>query len=260
MDSSRTALGFLLLTFAMLWAPVGQHAFLVPHWMKVGTFLAPFLLFAAAVFRPEKARPAHRDLVVLSLWMLIAYIIHQFEEHWIDLLGNEYAFHGTVNTLLTGALDIDGPGPLTPTGIFVINTSLVWLVGALAIWRSPDHAFPALAMASIIVVNAVAHIAIGVVNLAYNPGLLTSVVVFMPIGLYVYAFAIRDQRTNAKEVGASIAWGILAHIIMVGGLIAGPVYGLFPESIYFVAMVLWSIVPTLMFAPTNPASPRTGST
>lgn len=245
--SSRAALIFVVVTFAMLWVPVGQHDFLVPHWMKVGTFLAPFLLFVAAAFRKDDAAPAWTDLAVLSVWMLVAYIVHQFEEHWVDVLGNVYAFHGTVNALLMGAFGVD-EAPLTPEGIFVINTSLVWLVGALAIWRSPGHVFPALAMASVIVVNAFAHIVIGVVNLAYNPGLLTSVVVFLPIGGYVYAFVLRERLADRWQVGASVAWGVLAHVVMVGGLVAGQVFGAFPETVYFGALVIWSIVPAFLFA------------
>ncbi|MEO0604330.1 MAG: hypothetical protein AAF211_23040, partial [Myxococcota bacterium] len=132
--SSRLTGAFVVLAFAMLWVPVGQHDFLIPHWMKVGTFMAPFLLFVASAFRDDDARPAHTDLAVLSVWMLVAYIVHQFEEHWIDVLGNSYAFYDTVNGLLMGVFGVeDGPRPLTGAGIFVINTSLVWLVGALAL-------------------------------------------------------------------------------------------------------------------------------
>ncbi|MEN0068615.1 MAG: HXXEE domain-containing protein [Myxococcota bacterium] len=249
-ESSRSALGFLVATFAMLWVPVGQHAFLVPNWMKFGTFLAPFLLFIAVAFRPANAGPVHRDLRVLSLWMLVAYLIHQFEEHWIDLEGNVYAFHASVNELLMGVFGLDtGPGPLTPEGIFVINTSLVWLVGAIAVWRAPHHRFPALAMASIIVVNAIAHIGLGIVRLDYNPGLLTSLIVFLPIGGYVYAFVRQANLASTREVLASVAWGVIAHIIMVGGLVLGQIQGLFPESVYFLALGIWSVVPTFLFVP-----------
>ena len=108
---------WLGLAFGMLWVPLGQHDFLVANWMKVGTFLAPFLLFMAATFRSPDAKPVHTDLAVLSVWMLVAYIVHQFEEHWIDVLGNEYAFFDTVNALLMGTFGIeDGPTAAHPDG------------------------------------------------------------------------------------------------------------------------------------------------
>ncbi|MEM1348128.1 MAG: HXXEE domain-containing protein [Myxococcota bacterium] len=244
--SPRSTLFFLLLTFAMLWVPVGQHDFLYAHWMKVGTFAAPFLLFTAAAFRGSAEVALGRDVKVWSLWMLIAYIIHQFEEHWVDLFGNVYAFHATVNGLIMGIFEVSEP-PLTEAGIFVINTSLVWLVGALAIWRSPKHVFPALAMASVIVINAASHILVGLGKASYNPGLLTSVLVFLPLGGFVYARVLKERVASTRELVASLIWGILAHVIMVGGLVAGGVFGLFPESVYFVALIAWSLVPVFLF-------------
>ncbi|MEM9190333.1 MAG: HXXEE domain-containing protein [Myxococcota bacterium] len=253
---SWATFGLLVAVFAVLWIPVGQHGFLYPHWMKVGTFLAPFLLFTAAAFRADHAPSWSKDLTVLSLLMLVAYIVHQFEEHWIDLYGNEYAFHGSVNQLLQEVTGTESE-PLTPAGIFVINTSLVWLVGALAIWRGENHVFPALAMAAIIVVNAVAHIALGVAGLEYNPGLLTSIVVFLPIGGYVYRRVLRDGLAPPGQVAASILWGVLAHVIMVGGLVVGNVMGLFPELVYFAALIVWSVVPVFLFRTSSTA--RSGS-
>ena len=240
-DSALWTGGFLVLIFAMLWVPMGQHAFLLVHWMKVGTFLAPFLLFVAARFHGGSASAWGRDIGLLSVLMLVAYIAHQFEEHWIDLYGQEYAFHGTVNGLLHDLFGADEA--LTPAGIFVINTSLVWLVGALAMWRSPRQVFPALAMASIIVVNAVSHIGVGLFKLSYNAGLLTSVAVFLPLGLYVYAAVLRQGQAQVPQVVASVVWGVLAHVIMVGGLVLGNVYGMFSETVYFAALVIWSVVP-----------------
>lgn len=238
----------ILVTFGMLWVPVGQHAFLIPHWMKVGTFLAPFLLFVAVAFRAPD-RPFLADLRGLSLVMLVAYIVHQFEEHWIDVFGRPYAFRGSVNELLMGALGLDGEGPLTPAGVFVINTSLVWLVGALAILASPRHVFPALAMAAIIVVNAVAHVASGLVSFTYNPGLLTSLLVFFPVGGFVYRRALVEAWAEPRQIAVSLVWGVLAHILMVGGLVMAGVYGLFSETTYFAALVLWSMVPVFIYTP-----------
>ncbi|MEM6293941.1 MAG: HXXEE domain-containing protein [Myxococcota bacterium] len=254
---ARATLGLLVLTFAMLWVPVGQHDFLVEHWMKLGTFMAPFLLFVAGAFREEDSVDPKRDVRALSLVMLVAYIVHQFEEHWIDLYGNVYAFYDSVNRLLQSVTGTD-TNALTPEGIFVINTSLVWLVAGLAIAYGPRRIFPVLAMASIIVVNAFAHIVLGIAKFEYNPGLLTSFLVFAPVGGYVYWLALRDDLASRRDVGLSIAWGVVAHVIMVGGLIAGNVRGLFPESVYFAVLIGWSIVP--VFVPSTREGRRSFAT
>lgn len=237
----------LILAFAMLWVPVGQHGFLVASWMKIGTFMAPFLLFVAFASKPSNAERGHFDLGIACLLLLVAYIIHQFEEHWIDLFGNVYAFQGSVNELLLGLLGAPegSTGPLTKKSVFIINTSLVWLVACLGIWSAPRHIFPALAMMGIVLVNAIAHILNGVVG--YNPGLLTSVIVFLPLSGFLYFKSLRSGAATLKEVIGSLIWAVLAHVLMVVGLIAANWFNLFPESLYFILLISWSIVPVFLF-------------
>ncbi|MEM6962470.1 MAG: HXXEE domain-containing protein [Myxococcota bacterium] len=255
----QVTFAFLVMSFAMLWTPLGQHAFLFENWMKLGTFMAPFLLLVAAACRQDASkRHWAKDPTVLSLLMLVAYIMHQFEEHWIDLYGNNYAFHGSVNRLLREVVSTESD-VLTPASIFVINTSLVWLVGALAIWRSARHLFPMLAMAAIVVVNGLVHIVLGVLKLSYNPGLFTSVVVFLPAGGYVLRSAVQNGLCSLQHIWASIAWAVLAHILMFAGLIAGNGMGLFPEISYFIALIGWSIVPALIFRESSGRSAAHGS-
>ena len=53
----------------------------------------------------------------------------------MDVTGATYAFYSQTNEMLLERLGAE-PGaefPLTREAIFVINTTLVWLVGALAI-------------------------------------------------------------------------------------------------------------------------------
>lgn len=242
--SDAWALSLLFLSFALLWVPLGQTAFLIEHWMKVGTFMAPFLTMTAVAFRAPGAGPMRSDIKVLSVLMLVAYIAHQFEEHWIDLTGQTYAFYGYVNALVVQTLDAPaGTEILTPEAIFVINTALVWLVGALAIVRAPAHAFPSLAMAAIILINAIAHIAAAVRGWAYNPGLLTSVLIFVPISLWFYGVVLRRGAATRADVVIALAWAVMAHVIMVFGMIAANWLKLFSETVYFAMLVLWALVP-----------------
>ena len=123
------------LLFAMLWAPLGQTEFLVEHWMKVGTFAIPFFLLGALAFAPDGQSPRLAEPRTAAGALLLAYIVHQFEEHWVDVTGATYAFYSQTNEMLLERLGAE-PGaefPLTREAIFVINTTLVWLVGALAI-------------------------------------------------------------------------------------------------------------------------------
>ncbi len=249
MASRRARYFFLVLAFATLWAPLGQQEFLVNHWMRVGAFLAPFLMMTAAATRAPGAGPALADMRYAAALMLGTSILHQFEEHWVDLTGAFYAFYDYVNDLVFEALG-RGAGrvdALSIEAIFVINTALVWLVGALAIVSSPDHRFPALAMAAIMVVNGATHVAAAIATASYNPGLATSVVVFLPFGVLIFRAARRRWRAPRREIAASLVWAVLAHGVMIGGMLASRWAGLFSESVYFALLVIWSLTPLALY-------------
>ncbi|MEO1095098.1 MAG: HXXEE domain-containing protein [Cyanobacteria bacterium J06638_28] len=233
----------------MLWAPLGQSDFLVENWMKIGTYAAPLLLFIVFSYRTEKKTSVLTDTKMMSVLFLVAYIMHQFEEHWVDLFGEQYAFHHDVNQLILGALNAQDSTimPLSPESIYVINTSLVWLVGILAIWRSPYHLFPSLTMAGITLVNGISHIALGIAKQSYNPGLLTAVVIFLPIAIAFYRNVLTTNPVVKVQVIASIAWAILAHLIMVVGLLAANWFELMPETAYFALLIIWSVIPAVLF-------------
>ena len=188
--------------------------------MKVGTYAVPFLLVGAFSLREEgNTKEFFKDFRFIGILMLIAYIVHQYEEHWMDLYGNYYSFYTFNNNFILGNLGQPESQvkPLSKAAIFVINTSLVWLVGFLAIWQSPKRLFTLFAMASIIVVNGVVHILASMITFQYNPGLVTSIVVFIPIYLGFIRYVITLSANFKKEILAGIIWAILAHIIMVGG-------------------------------------------
>ena len=238
------SLGALIAAFALLWVPLGQHDFLVQHWMKVGTFMAPFLVFAAASFSTSGAFINARSI---SLALLVAYILHQFEEHWVDVYGRGFAFKPYLNEFLSGLLGhAQVQDLMSDASVFVINTSLVWLVGALAVWRGGGHIFAALCMAAIVVVNAISHIGAGLISGSYNPGLLTSVLVFLPVGIGAYVLLARSPAATASLISASLIWGLVAHLIMIGGILAMGQMSSLPESVFFAALIGWSVLPAFI--------------
>ncbi|MEL6646402.1 MAG: HXXEE domain-containing protein [Pseudomonadota bacterium] len=243
--NDRRSLVALVLAFAVLWAPLGQHDFLTEHWMKVGTFMAPFLILVAVSFSDKSTRLDARGI---SLALLVVYIIHQFEEHWIDIYGRTYAFKPNLNEFLSGLLRRSGVQEfMSDMSVFVINTSLVWLVGALAIWRGSQNVFAALCMASIVVVNAISHIGAALIAGSYNPGLLTGVVLFLPVGIGAYVWLRRISTPPLMIILASLAWGLIAHVLMIIGVLALNRFDQFPEVAYFAVLIAWSLLPA--FAP-----------
>ncbi|MEM6885573.1 MAG: HXXEE domain-containing protein [Verrucomicrobiota bacterium] len=235
--------------FGLLWAPLGQEAFLVDHWMRLGVYLAPVMVLVFFCRPSEETQWSLSNFKAMSLVMLVFYIVHQFEEHWIDLLGKNYAFHSFVNDLIASALGRNSSDfeVLTPNAIFMINTSLVWLLGFLAILADRSHRFPALCFNSILLINAVAHLLTTVTQRVYNPGLLTSIVLFIPFSVCFYRNAWKIKLAGTGQIVLSLVWGFLAHIIMVAGLVGANWFDLYPETVYSLMLVVWSIIPVFFF-------------
>lgn len=246
------ALTFLALFLAMVWLPLGQTEFLAAHWMKIGTYMAPVLVFFAFKGREGNNQPALTDVTFMATLMAAAYMIHQFEEHWIDLLGRQYPLYEYLNTLIASVAGEDRYGVMTPAAIFYINTGLVWTIAFLAILVSPNHIFPALAMAGIMLVNGVSHVLAAIAAFEYNSGLLTSVVLFLPISLSFYSATRRAGLASIQMIMAGVAWGFLGHVVLFAGLFAANVYNLIPIGLYYVLLILWGLSPWLFYRSRKP--------
>ncbi|TCH96815.1 HXXEE domain-containing protein [Roseococcus sp. SYP-B2431] len=161
------------------------------HWLMGALAGAPLLLALA-------------PLLAFSAWLLWvfllqpAYMIHQLEEHVGD------RFRTFVNTHVA-----QGQEALTPAAVAVINIGGVWIVNAAALLLAGlSHPGWGLVAAYLAVVNAVTHIAAGVRFRSYNPGLVTSVALFLPAGIAALILLSREPG-----VGVAAHLGALALIL-----------------------------------------------
>lgn len=246
-DQSVAALAPLIVFLLMLWVPLGQQKFLAEHWMKVGAYLAPVLLFLALTARPYDAGPFWLDTKLMATMLAAAYMLHQVEEHWIDLRGRIYPLRDELNALLGRAFGPEAASAMTPQAVFFINTSVVWLVAFIAIWSAPAHLFPVVALAGVILVNGIAHIVQAVAARDYNPGLLTAVAIFVPLSAGFYATASTADLVTPIEISMGIGWGILAHVLLIGGLLAANVQKIIPVSAYYALLIAWGVLPASLF-------------
>ncbi|MEJ2288835.1 MAG: HXXEE domain-containing protein [Deinococcales bacterium] len=140
---------------------------LTSHWVYGGALAGFLLLLLAPVLLVGFPLPF--ALVVLQLPM---YMLHQYEEHDDD------RFRAFVNREIGGGRDV------LPTGaVFVINIVGVWLLFAAAIWLSAlaGIGFGLIAIYGVLV-NALVHIVAALAMRRYNPGLATSILLFLPVG------------------------------------------------------------------------------
>lgn len=178
----------LIVTAAKLW--------FYRNWMYAGVIAAAFLL---AVL-PLLAGGWSPALVAIYL-QLPAYMLHQLEEHAGD------RFRRFVNTRIAGA-----PNALTTAAVVVLNVPLVWGVDLASIYLARFVALGwGLVAIYLMLVNAVAHIAGAAVMRAYNPGLITAVAIFVPLGVWGLVAVSATPGVTVGQHAAALAIALLVH-------------------------------------------------
>ena len=133
-----------------------------------GGFLAAWMLL---VLTPVLARGW--PLALLLIWLQIpVYLLHQYEEHDGD------RFRRFVNATIGGGKEV-----LSRLDVFVINIAGVWAVDTAAfLLAARVQVGLGLIAVYLSLVNGVAHGAQAVAWRRYHPGLVTTIVLFLPLG------------------------------------------------------------------------------
>lgn len=141
--------------------------------------------------------------VLLVFLQLVIYMIHQYEEH------AQGKFKDFVNRVIAGGQPKIGDVP-----IFWVNIIGVWGVYLLVIYAAvlSNPAFGLIA-AYTTLVNGLLHIIASVATRRYNPGLITSLILFLPLGLYtVFVINPLPATTSAYHL-LGIGAAIVIHIL-----------------------------------------------
>jgi len=143
----------------------------------------------------------------LIFLQLPVYMFHQYEEH------GHGAFRAYVNHVVGHDRDI-----LTETAIFWINIIGVWALALCALYLAV-YVGLALGLFAIylLIVNGLSHIGMAVAMRRYNPGLWTSVALFLPVGGYaLYRVSMDSHATvSAQALGLGIALVVHALVLVV---------------------------------------------
>lgn len=170
------------------------------QWPFACLFAAALLLLLTPVWMHAAGIPL--ALIVLQLPV---YMVHEWEEHTGD------RFRKYLNQNVAG-----GREALTPQATFWINALGVWGIDLLAIYLACFVDLSLGLMAFYLpIVNALTHIRVAIARREYNPGLWTSVVLFLPLGGWcLYKVAVQSGATWLDHVlGAAIAVAVHAAII-----------------------------------------------
>jgi hypothetical protein len=167
---------------------------LLRYWVYGGALCG--LLLAALT--PVLARGW--PLWLLAVWLqLPLYMLHQYEEH------DDNGFADFVNRHMAGGRDA-----LTPAAVFLINVPGVWGVIAVS-WMLAATVRPGLGLIAIylVLVNAFMHLAGLAALRAYNPGVVTALLGFIPVGGWALASV---QRANPSVVDHILGIGVAVAI------------------------------------------------
>ncbi len=169
---------------------------LIDNWVY-GGFLAGLLLLALT---PVLARDWSLAVSLVFL-VLPIYMLHQYEEHDAD------RFHRAINQLLGKGRDV-----LPSPAIFVINIPVVWGVNTASFVAATNDIGWGLIGLYTLIANAGVHIAQAVATRRYNPGLVTAVVLFLPLGVFGAMQVIGAAPVTPTQhlVAAGVAIG--AHL------------------------------------------------
>lgn len=194
---------------------VFSFIYLWPY-MGLGAALLLALLLATDLLRSDRSVSRWRDIVWLAWGGTWIYLIHQFEEHGIDAEGGRYAFRGFMCATLGFADPQTCPVPFS--FITSVNVAAIWLAGPAAALLG--RRWPALALSffSIPFVNAFAHLVPAAMAGAYNPGVLTSILLFLPLSLWTFHVVLGRADLGWHAVIATVVAGVALHAIMIGSL------------------------------------------
>ena len=173
---------------------------LISNWVYGGVLAAMLLLALSPLLVAGWSAP-----LAATFLLLPAYMIHQYEEHDRD------RFRQFFNTTIGKGFDV-----LSPLAVFVTNVPGVWGIITLSLYGAASYGVGwALVAVYLVLVNAVVHVVHGVIFRCYNPGLLTAVAVFMPLG--TVALILIDRADGAgissHAVGLFSALAIHAAIL-----------------------------------------------
>lgn len=146
--------------------------------------------------------------------LLVIYMVHQTEEHlWPG------GFRQFTNARLFKSSNPNWPVDID--GVALVNIVYVWVPLVLAVIWPDELRWIGLGWVALTLVNGIIHVVTTLRFRVYNPGLVTSIVLFLPFTLYVLYHGVAIGAISGVEVAALLIAGVLLHI-PVAALFAVP--------------------------------------
>ena len=187
-------------------------------WIGLGFAVILGALLATGLLRSDRTNPRWRDLRWLSFLAVVVYLVHNVEEYGISATGTLHAFPDSLCELL-GQPEYPACA-IPPASYLMVNLPLVWVAAPVAALLSRRLPLMGLTLWGVIGVNALVHIVPAIVRGEYDPGLVTAVILFVPLTAMT-AVAAFGRRGSYRRRAALLllAAGGLMHAVLAGSAI-----------------------------------------
>lgn len=185
--------------------------FVVWPWVGLGAAIVLLvLLFATDVLRSDLTRSRWKDPTWLAWGGATAYLLHNVEEYGVDAVGTLHSFPKFMSASLNPP----------PPEIFyaLVNIPMFWIVGPVAAVMSRTRTWMAAGMAGMELVNSFLHIGSSF-TVGYNPGVLTSVVIFVPLALWTFHALYGPGRLRYSALAWIFGAAVIGHIVLLSGIL-----------------------------------------
>jgi hypothetical protein len=176
---------------------------LYQNWAKICIILAIITtIFIFFVIKTE-------NFILFLIWIQIPiYLLHQYEEHaWPG------GFRDYVN--LNVFQIKNGQYPLNDINIFWINIPVIWILMPLFAGLSYINLFFGLWIPYFAFINSLTHVFAAIVKREYNPGLVVSVILGIPMALYALWIFYTIISVPIIITIISLLAAILIHLFIV---------------------------------------------
>lgn len=183
------------------------------EWPWIGLGFAVVLLilaFATDFLRQDTGRFRWIDPAWLAWIGAIAYMLHNMEEYGIAANGMFNAFPH----FMTAALGFE----VSEAAYLACNIGLVWICGPLCALLARKYEGLAPCMAIFELINGIAHVAQAIRFHLYNPGLLTAILLFIPLACWTIYVCFIKGRLRWSVFAGQFAVAFAYHTILMAGV------------------------------------------
>ncbi|HVO44636.1 MAG TPA: HXXEE domain-containing protein [Aggregatilineales bacterium] len=172
----------------------------IANWAKASLPMGGVLVLLS----PLLARGIPMEAVLIFL-LLPVYMFHQYEEH------AQGQFRAFVNKHIGRGREV-----FDDQDIFWINMLGVWLINLVGLYLSVYVGLAnGLVLAYLTVVNGLLHVAIAIVLRAYNPGLWTGLLLFLPLGGFTLVAITEATGAGLGQHVLALGTAILLHVAII---------------------------------------------